>query len=204
VRDRIGSVLQAVRPLTADDVVRGQFVGYRDEAGVAPDSDVETYVAVRLHIDNWRWAGVPVVIRAGKRLPVTATEVRVELAAPPVEVFGDEPDRHANFLRFRLQPDTTIALGTWTKQPGEAMAGRLSELTLSAEDADNRTAYERLLGDALAGDTTLFAREDGVEAAWRAVDPILYDHPPVIAYEPGTWGPAEARRLTADGWHDPA
>lgn len=205
IRDRIASVLQTVRTLTPADVVRGQFVGYRDEEGVAADSDVETYVAVRLHIDNWRWAGVPITIRAGKELPVTATEVQVELKPPPVEVFGDEPHRHPNFVRFRLSPDTTTAIGAWAKAPGEAMAGRLEELKVMANDPDSQTAYERLLGDALVGDPTLFAREDGVEAAWRIVDGILVDHPPAIPYERGTWGPAGAQALTAaDHWHDPS
>ncbi|MPY91913.1 MAG: glucose-6-phosphate dehydrogenase [Acidimicrobiia bacterium] len=204
MRDRIASVLECVRPLTPHDLVRGQFVGYRDEAGVAPDSDVETYVAVRLHIDNWRWAGVPILIRAGKRLPVTATEVQVELKPPPVEVFGDEAARHPNWVRFRLSPDTTTGIGAWAKQPGDDMAGRLTELKVTANDPDQQTAYERLLAEALEGDATLFAREDGVEAAWRVVDPILDDHPPAIPYEPGTWGPEQARRLTAaDHWHDP-
>jgi glucose-6-phosphate 1-dehydrogenase len=204
IRDRIASVLRSIRPLTDDDIVRGQFLGYRDEEGVAPDSDVETYIAVRLHIDNWRWAGVPWIIRAGKKLPVTATEVWVELEPPPINVFGSDDERHSNYVRFRLSPDVTTGIGTWAKAPGEHMAGELSELTVTRHDPDEQTAYERLIADALEGDPTLFAREDGVEAAWEIVDPILVEHSPVIPYEPGTWGPPEATRLLVDGkWTDP-
>ncbi|MFN0091446.1 MAG: glucose-6-phosphate dehydrogenase [Acidimicrobiales bacterium] len=199
-------VFRAMRPLRPADVVRGQFLGYRDEEGVAPDSDTETYVAVRLHIDSWRWAGVPWLIRAGKQLPVTATEVVVELHPPPIDLFGGDDDdrRHPNWLRFRLTPDLVIGLGAWSKTPGEAMVGQQVELTVARHDPLEMTAYERLIGDALAGERLLFANQEGVEATWAVVDPVLADHPPVRVYEPGGWGPAEAARLAPTRhWHDP-
>ncbi len=204
IRDELVKVFRQIRPLTPDDVVRGQFVGYRDEKGVAPDSTVETYAALRLAVDSWRWDGVPFFIRAGKSLPLTATEVRVELKRPPLTTLAPGTGNH---IRFRLTPDLWIGLGALIKQPGEAMVGVPTELALvERKVCDEMSAYERLLGDAMAGDQTLFARQDAVEAAWSVVDPVLGDATPIHPYQPGSWGPAEADRLTADvgGWDDPA
>jgi glucose-6-phosphate 1-dehydrogenase len=199
-------VLRAVKPLSSDNVVRGQFKGYRSEPGVAPDSQVETFSAVRLNIDSWRWSGVPFLIRGGKCLPVTATEVLVELKRPPQDVFTERPPATANYLRFRLSPTVVIALGARSKLPGEDMKGEDVELVLQEEACKAAPPYERLLGDAMHGDPERFAREDTVEAAWRIVDPILNNVTPVLEYEPGTWGPKEADDLTPykSGWHEPA
>ena len=187
--------------------MRGQFEGYREEEGVAPDSDVETFAAVRLHVDSWRWADVPFYIRAGKEMPQTFTEVRVELHRPPQRVFGGlgAMPHDNNYLRFRLSPDVVIAIGAMAKTPGEDMTGHPVELILKNDEPDEMTAYERLLGDALDGETFLFAREDGVESAWRVVDDVLRDHGPAHPYAKGTWGPPEADEIVDDphGWHDP-
>ena len=204
VRDERTRLLRAVRPLDPASVVRGQFRGYRDEDGVAPDSDVETYVAVKLEIDSWRWAGVPFYVRAGKRLPLTATEVVVEFRRPPLEVFGELVGSRSNHLRLRLSPDMRIALGMRVKVAGEQMVGEDVELVATDRQGEDRPAYERLLGDALEGDGELFAREDTVEAEWQVVEPILGDAAPLYEYEPGTWGPEEADQLLADGgWSNP-
>jgi glucose-6-phosphate 1-dehydrogenase len=206
MRESKARVLQAITPLTAEDVVRGQFRGYRDEAGVAPSSHVETYVAVRLYIDSWRWAGVPFRIRTGKRLPVTCTEVLVELRPPPRSVFAEPASElvGSNYLRFRLGPDVTIAHGVRSKIPGEAMAGRNVELVASRTNVDVMLPYERLLGDAIRGDHSLFASEAAVEASWRVVDGILGETTPLESYEAGSWGPAAASRIVAPGrWHQP-
>jgi glucose-6-phosphate 1-dehydrogenase len=187
--------------------VRGQFRGYRREPGVAPESTVETFAAVRLAIDSWRWAGVPFYIRAGKCLPVNATEVLVELQPPPRSVFRENLSDLArtNYFRFRLGPDVAIALGVRSKVPGEEMTGQDVELLAARSAADGALPYERLLGDAMRGDATLFASEEAVEAEWRTVDGILGDATPVHEYEPGTWGPAEAERIISrsGGWHEP-
>jgi len=170
---------------------------------VAPDSTVETFAAVRLHIDSWRWEGVPFLIRAGKCLPTTTTEVLVTLKRPPLRHVGPE---ETNYLRFRLSPDVIIALGARVKKPGEQMVSEPTELkVVHQSDGEEMDAYERLLGEAMAGDGTLFARQDGVEAAWAIVEPILENATPVHEYEPGTWGPPDSARLTADvgGWHCP-
>jgi glucose-6-phosphate 1-dehydrogenase len=207
VRDEQVKVLRAIRPLSPDDLVRGQFNGYRKEEGVAPDSTVETFAAVRLHVDSWRWDGVPFFIRAGKCLPVSTTEVLVRLKRPPLRGPGPE---ETNYLRFRLSPDVVIALGARIKRAGEHMVSEPTELKVVHQaDAAEMDAYERLLGDAMAGDPSLFARQDGVEAAWAIVEPILSTSGGATAvhdYEPGTWGPADAARLPADvgGWHAPA
>ncbi len=205
MRDEKVKVFKALRPLQSQDLVRGQFRGYRDEPGVAPDSKVETFAALRLSIDSWRWSGVPFYLRAGKCLPVTATEVVVELRAPPARVFGDAKPCQPNYVRFRLGPDVAIAWGAHAKQAGERMAGREVELFVDQKGADEMEPYERLIGDALSGDATLFAREDEVEAAWAAVDPVLNEVTPVYQYEPGTWGPPEAFKIIHGecGWHDP-
>jgi len=203
IRDEMVKVFRQVRPLAPGDVVRGQFRGYRSEPGVAPDSQVETFAAVRLEIDSWRWDGVPFFIRTGKRLPITATEVVVELKRPPLTKLA--PGK-GNYLRFRLSPELNIALGALVKKQGEAMVGEPTELSLVQHpSSDQMSAYERLLGDAMEGDATLFAREDAVEAAWAIVDPVLGNVTPVQTYRAGTWGPAEAERLTAavGGWAKP-
>jgi glucose-6-phosphate 1-dehydrogenase len=207
IRDEQVKVFRMIRPLSPGDLVRGQLRGYRDEDGVARDSKVETYAAVRLQIESWRWSGVPFFIRAGKCLPLTVTEVVVELRQPPQVVFAETQPPQGNYVRFRLGPEVTIAIGARAKRPGEAMIGRHTELSVCYEpEADEADAYERLLGDAMAGDATLFARQDGVEAAWAVVDPILGTSTPLHEYERGSWGPAEAERLTAaiGGWHTPA
>jgi glucose-6-phosphate 1-dehydrogenase len=207
LRDTKARLLDAIEPLTATNVVRGQFRGYRSEPGVAPDSRVETFVAVRLSIDSARWAGVPFLVRTGKSLPVTCTEVLVELKSPPHEVFGEQPfwPQGANHVRFRLSPTVEIAFGVRSKTPGDAMKGTAIELLAAQNIVDEMLAYERLLGDAMRGDASLFARQDGVESQWRVVDPILGDAVPLHEYEPGTWGPPQAADLAAGfgGWHDP-
>lgn len=205
MRDEKVKVFRAIRPLDPRKLVRGQLNNYRQEEGVAPDSQVETYAALQLEIDSWRWSGVPFYVRAGKSLPVTATEVVVDLRAPPARVFGDVAPTQPNYLRFRLGPDVAIALGARAKQPGTVMQGRDVELYVSQQSGEEMDAYERLIGDALAGDSTLFARQDEVEAAWAIVDPVLRDAPPVIEYAPGTWGPVESDQLIAGPcrWHDP-
>jgi glucose-6-phosphate 1-dehydrogenase len=205
-RDEKARIFKAMRPLSPGDVVRGQFNGYRAEEGVAPDSTVETFAALRLYIDTWRWAGVPFYIRAGKSLPVTATEILVALKRPPQAVFDQDEPRGANNLHFRLGPDVFIALGALAKQPGEDMEGEEVELVARHHAGDEMAPYERLLGDAIRGDSSLFARQDSVEAAWRVVDPVLRANTPLHPYEPNTWGPPEADRIIArDGaWHNPA
>ncbi len=204
-RDAKARMFKAMRPLNPSDVVRGQFRGYRNEDGVAPDSQVETFAALRLYIDTWRWAGVPFYIRTGKCLPVTATEVLVTLKRPPLEVFEEDEPGRPNYLRFRLSPNVVISLGARAKVPGEGMVGEDVELVARHHPGDEMTPYERLLGDAMRGDLTLFAREDAVEAAWRVVDPVLNNVTPVYPYDPDTWGPVEADRIIADdgGWHNP-
>jgi glucose-6-phosphate 1-dehydrogenase len=195
LRDEKARLMQAIAPLAPADVVRGQFRGYRDENGVAPDSTVETFAALRLHIDSPRWAGVPFLVRAGKRLPTTATEVLVELRRPRRIVF-DEPDPgDPNALRFTLSPDVALALRARAKVPGERMLGEDVELVAREHHPDEMPPYERLLGDAMRGDPALFTREDTVEAAWEVVEPVLGDATPLHPYEPGSWGPPEADRL---------
>jgi len=183
--------------------VLGQFQAYRTEAGVAGDSRVPTFAALELKVESWRWAGVPFYIRAGKCLATTATEVRVQLKAPPAVVFHDAAPTMANHVRFRLGPDVVIGVGCSAKSPGDGMVGQPIELAIARHHtSDEMDAYERLLGDAMDGDATLFARQDAVEAAWQIVDPLLRDCAAPLAYAPGSWGPAEAERLTRDvgGW----
>lgn len=204
-RDQKMQVLRAIRPLAPEDVVRGQYRGYRDESDVAPNSQVETFAAVRLNIDTWRWAGVPFYIRVGKRLPFTANEVLVELKRPPLAVFDEIRPGQSNYFRFRLSPKVCISLCARVKVPGESMVGEEAELFACQHSADQMSPYERLLSDAIRGDASLFARKDAVEAAWRIVDPILGNVTPVYEYEPNTWGPAEADRIIIGdgGWHNP-
>ncbi|HEV3183037.1 MAG TPA: glucose-6-phosphate dehydrogenase [Steroidobacteraceae bacterium] len=205
LRDEKVKVLRAVRPLTAAQVVRGQYIGYRKEPGVAPDSNVETYAALALSIDSWRWSGVPFYLRAGKRLPVTATEVVVELRPPPANIFGDLGPEQPNHVRFRVGPDVAIALGAHIKKPGPVMTGRDVELFVAEQPGDEMDAYEVLISAALIGDTSHFAREDEVEAAWAIVDPVLQVGAPPIEYLPGSWGPPQAESLLKGpcGWHNP-
>ena len=201
IRDQKANLLKAVRPLTPAAVVRGQYNGYRSVPGVAPGSQVETFAALKLEIDNWRWAGVPVFIRAGKNLPLTSTEILVEFRRPPRETFGEIVPENSAHLRMRVSPDITIGMGVRVKIPGERMIGNDVELNLTRQAADDMLPYERLLGDAMRGQGDLFARQDQVDAQWRIVDPILDGAAPVYSYEPGTWGPDEAQQLV--GSHGP-
>jgi glucose-6-phosphate 1-dehydrogenase len=198
-------LFRAIRPLEPKDVVFGQFKGYRQEPDVAPDSQVETFAALRLHIDTWRWADVPFYIRAGKCLPITATEVVVNLKAPPIALFDPGSARLPNYFRLRLSPEVVICLGATVKKFGETLHGEHVELIARHESRIEMSPYERLLGNAVHGDTSLFTRDDAVEAAWRIVDPILSGGPPVIEYQKGSWGPAEADQIVAAGmsWDDP-
>ena len=204
IRDEQVKVFRTVRPLDPAGLVRGQFRGYRKEPGVAPNSTVETFAAVRLHVDSWRWEGVPFFIRAGKSLAKTTTEVLVTLRRPPLVRLSPA---ETNYVRFRLQPDVAIGLGARVLKPGDRIVSQSTELTVVHHpDGDEMEPYERLLGDAMTGDATLFAREDEVEAAWAVVQPILDAATPVHEYDPGTWGPSEADALTREvgGWHVPA
>lgn len=205
MRDEKARMFNAMRPLAPEDVVRGQFRGYRDEPGVAPHSTVETFAAVRLFIDSWRWADVPFYIRSGKCLPLTATEVLVEFKQPPRNTFNESAPGLSNYLRLRLSPEVVIALGARVKLPGERMVGENVELIAMHQHPEEMAPYDRLLADALRGDAALFAREDSVEAQWRVVDRVLDQSTPVHVYEPGTWGPAQADQLVVEGprWFDP-
>jgi glucose-6-phosphate 1-dehydrogenase len=204
VRDEKVKVLKSIPALDRSSVVRGQFRGYLDEKGVSPDSRVETFAAVRLEIHSWRWKGVPVYIRAGKSLPVTATEVVARLRRPPTIYSAWPPP--PNYLRFRISPDVAIALGTMIMNPGEAMVGSPVELLACQRSAKEKASpYERLLTDAMKGDPTLFAREDYVEEAWRIVGPVLGDVTPLYEYDCNTWGPNEMEQTVSPpgGWQDP-
>jgi glucose-6-phosphate 1-dehydrogenase len=204
LRDQKVHVLERMRPLSPADVVRGQYRGYRNEPGVRPESNVETFAALRLNVDSPRWAGVPFYIRVGKCLPLTATEVLVILKPPPRPVFGEIEPPLSNYLRFRLNPEVIIGLTTRAKMPGEAMRGEAVELFALHQRPDDMQPYERLLGDAARGDATLFTRQDGVEAAWQVVEPVLGVQEPPWSYEPASWGPPQAGSLLAGGqWHNP-
>jgi glucose-6-phosphate 1-dehydrogenase len=205
LRDEKVKLLRAVRPVASGDIVRGQFKDYRREPGVAPDSKVETYAALALHIDSWRWSGVPFYLRAGKRLPVTATEVVVELKPPPANIFGTLGPEQPNHVRFRLGPDVAIALGAHTKKPGPVMTGTDVELYVAQQQKDDMDPYEVLIGEALIGDTAHFAREDEVEAAWAIVDGVLNDGSAPLEYAQGSWGPRQADDLIKGpcSWHNP-
>ena len=196
-------IFRAMRPLDSKDVVRGQFRGYRDEPGVAKNSQVETFAALRLHIDTWRWAGVPFYVRAGKNLPITATEVRVTLKRPPLAIFDRSDAMPANYFRL-LSPEGT-ATGALAKTNGEDMRGEPVELIARHNSPTEKSPYERLLSDAVRGDPSLFTQDASVEAAWRVVDPAITRARPVEEYEPGTWGPAAAAGIVhgGDTWHDP-
>ena len=198
-------LFRAMRPLDPAEVVRGQFKGYRDVKGVAADSNVETFVALRLHIDTWRWAGVPFYIRAGKNLPITTTQVMVDMKAPPLSIFDEITPSRSNYFRFRLSPEVVIAEGARVKKPGEAMHGEPVELVARHASEPEKSPYERLLGDAIQGDNALFTSDECVEAAWAVVDRVLTHEHAVSIYEPGSWGPAAAADMvrSAEGWHDP-
>jgi len=206
IRDEQAKVLRTVRPLDVANLVRGQFRGYRDEPGVAKDSFMATYAALRLSVDSWRWEGVPFYVRAGKSLKTTCTEVTVEFLNAPQVVFKEAAPSMGNYVRFRLGPEVQIAIGARAKRPGDGMAGQPVELSVvHKRTPDERDPYERLLGDAMNGDSTLFARQDSVEAAWSIVDPVIHGPSPLYEYEPGSWGPPQADRLVADvgGWNTP-
>jgi len=204
-RDEKVRLLRAVWPLTRDAVIRGQYKGYRSSPGVAPDSTVETYAALKLTIDNWRWAGVPFYIRTGKRLATTCTEIFVELRRPPRETFGEVVPPDSAHIRMRLSPEIVIGIGMRVKVPGERMVGRDVELTVSSCPGDADPPYQRLFTDAIRGNHELFARQDGVEESWRIVEPVLDGATRVYDYEPDTWGPEEAASLMkgTDRWVDP-
>lgn len=204
LHDESLKVLRAIRPLTPNDVCRGQYEGYTAIDGVENDSTTETYAGIRVWIDNWRWDGVPFYVRAGKNMPVHATEVRVEFRRPPRVVFDEPTKATENFVRFRIYPKVAIDLGARAKLPGEAMVGENIELTAVDTHQDEMTAYERLIGDALSGDSTLFATQAEVDAAWRVVDPILGNVVPAHPYAVDTWGPAGDDCIAPlGGWHEP-
>jgi len=207
VHSEKAKVFQAMRPLQPDNVVRGQYSGYRKEPGVAKGSDVETFCALRLFIDSWRWQGVPWYLRSGKCLAATAAEVVVELKPPPQRLFDDSApvNGRANYLRFRISPDSAVALAARVKRVGKEFVGDQRELYLSEEQPGEETPYERLLSDAMAGNGGLFTRQDAVEAAWSAVEPVLNNHHVAHRYKPGSWGPKQADALIAadGGWHNP-
>ncbi len=208
LRDERVKVLNAIRQPRREDLVRGQYLGYTDEPGVATSSTTETYAALRLHIDSWRWSGVPFLIRAGKHLPVTATEVLATFHRPPQRLFDETLPHDSNHLRFRLGPDrVSIALGVRSKSPGDEQTGRNVELYMCDDEVGTMTAYERLIDDAMDGDPTLFARADAVAASWQIVDSVLDGRSDEVPepYRPGTWGPSAGDALAADvgGWHEP-
>jgi glucose-6-phosphate 1-dehydrogenase len=211
IRDEQAKVLRTVRPMRPENMVRGQFKGYRDEPGVKPDSYMATYAALKLYVDSWRWEGVPFYVRAGKSLAVTCTEVMVEFKNPPQVVFHEAAPKMGNYMRFRVSPTVQIALGARAKVPGEAMVGTPTELCFTEGapkqgEGPRMEAYERLLGDAMMGDATLFARQDVVEAAWAIVDPVIHGPSEMHDYEPGTWGPKQSDRLVEEvgGWNTPS
>ncbi len=204
-RDGKSNLLAAMIPLERQDVVRGQYEGYHDVDGVDPRSTVETFAAIRLRVESWRWSGVPVLIRAGKCLPVTATEVTVRFKRAPYDIFGLDPLPDNNTLRFRVNPETLVGISLAGKKPGAGWEPQSEELVFAERAGSDQRPYDRLIGAALDGDAWLFARQDSVEAAWRVVDPVLGDVTPVHPYAKGTWGPKEADRLlpARDMWLDP-
>jgi glucose-6-phosphate 1-dehydrogenase len=207
VQTEKAKVFEAMRPLEARELVRGQYAGYRKEPHVARNSDVETFCAARLFIDSWRWEGVPWYLRSGKYLPETAAEVLVELKTPPARLFADSGPAAGpgNYFRFRISPDAAIALAARVKHPGKEFVGDQRELYMVEEVLGAEAPYERLLRDAMSGDGALFTREDAVEAAWAAVDPVLKTHSRALPYKRGTWGPKQADALIAahGRWHNP-
>ena len=205
MRDAKVRVLRSMQAVAPTNLVRGQYVGFLDEDGVQSDSQTETYAAIRFHINSWRWAGVPFLVRVGKHMPVTATEVLVDLKSPPQTLFGDTDGSGQNYFRFQFKPFTTISIGASAKKPGEAMTGEQIEMIALHQEPEEMSAYERLIEDAMLGQAGLFARVDEVESAWQIIDPALAADTDVYGYQPGSWGPAEADRLMADcgSWHNP-
>ena len=205
-RDAKAQVVRALSQLTPENTVRGQYEGYRQVDGVAPDSTVETYVAVRLSADTWRWAGVPILIRAGKCMPVTATDITIVFKDPPQDLFGIEPESPSDMLRFRIWPETAVSMTLQGKKPGAGWEPQAEELSFAQQPGSDIRPYDRLIGAALDGERWLFARQDTVEAAWEIVDPVLGDVVPLHPYARGSWGPSEANRLLPDRdlWHNPA
>lgn len=205
LRDEQHKVFQFIEPMTPDQVTRGQYEGYREEKDVPPESTTETYAAARIHIQNWRWKGVPFYIRVGKEMPTSCVEVRVNLRRPPQVVFNEEGSNRRNFFRFRIQPKVTIGIGALAKKPGEDMVGEDVLLRFLDPVDDEMTPYERLIGDAMRGDSSLFARQDSVEAQWRIVDPILGDAVPCHPYPRDTWGPTACNDIIMPphGWDEP-
>ncbi|GHU33636.1 glucose-6-phosphate 1-dehydrogenase [Betaproteobacteria bacterium] len=207
VQNKTAEIFRAMRPLKPDDLIRGQYAAYLDEPGVDKNSDVETFCALRLHIDSWRWEGVPWFLRAGKALAGTVAEVIVQLKRPPQRLFEDSATRNgrANYIRFRISPSAAVALAARVKTTGEEFVGEQQELYLLNEHGGEASPYERLLTDAMAGKGALFIRQDAVEAAWAVVDPVLADHPRILSYSPGSWGPPDADRLVEahGGWSNP-
>jgi glucose-6-phosphate 1-dehydrogenase len=205
LRQAQARLLESIRPLGPADLVRGQYVGYHAIPGVRPDSDVETFVALRLFIDSYRWAGVPFFIRAGKRLPVTATEAVVEFREPPLNVFPEVPTPPGPvYLRFRFHPDAEVALSFRVWAPGRTPPTQVSELVVTRREPESQTPYERLLGAGIEGRSASFVRQDSVEACWRIVGRVLAEHGPALRYPPATWGPSQAAPLIAPGrWFDP-
>jgi len=205
IRDEKVKVLKAIAPIDEKRIVRGQFRGYQDESGVAKGSRTETFAALKLEVNSWRWQGVPFYIRAGKQMPVTCTEILFRLRRPP-EVYHLQSALEQNHIRLRISPDMAIAIGMMVLTPDKDIVGQPIEMVANHHpEANEMDAYERVLGEAIAGDTTLFAREDYVEEAWRIVDPVLRADTPVYEYEPGTWGPPEASQaiFPPGGWHAP-
>jgi glucose-6-phosphate 1-dehydrogenase len=200
------TVVDALSSLTPEGTVRGQYEGYHEVDGVDPKSTTESYVAVRLSANTWRWAGVPILIRAGKCMPVTATEISITFKAPPHDVFGIEPALPEDTLRFRIWPETEVGFTVHGKKPGAGWEPLAEELSFAQQPGSDIRPYDRLIGAALDGDRWLFARQDTVEAAWRIVDPVLGDVVPVHPYAMGSWGPKEADRLLSerDTWRNPA
>ena len=206
VRDEKVKLFNSIRPLQPSELIRGQYRGYRNEPGVSANSKVETFAALRLHVNSWRWQGVPFLLRTGKCLAVTATEVTVELDYPPQKIFKADKAGQANYFRFQVSPNVVIAIGARAKSPGEAMTGEQVELNVLHQSAEEMDAYERLIGDAMKGDASLFSREDSAEAQWRIVDPILNSNTPIHYYDALTWGPRLADDIAqgSGAWHDPA
>jgi glucose-6-phosphate 1-dehydrogenase len=203
LRDGRAIITESLRPLTPEDAVRGQYEGYLDVPGVAPGSTTETFIAVRLALDTWRWEGVPILIRAGKCLPVTATEIFIEFRKPPQNVFGLEPFEATNSLRFRIWPETEVGVTLSGKKPGGAMAAQVDELQFAQQPGSDMRPYDRLIGAALDGQRWAFARQDTVEAAWRVVEPVLGDVVPVSTYPRGTWPDTDRLLRPGERWHDP-
>jgi len=205
-RDSKSELIAALRPLAPEDTIRGQYEGYLNVDGVDPHSTTESYVAVRLAAESWRWADVPILIRAGKCMPVTATEISIRFRRPPHDVFGLQPSAISNSLRFRINPDAQVGLNLMGKKPGAGWAPQPEDLIFAEQPGADMRPYDRLIGAALSGERWLFARQDTVEAAWRIVDPVLGNVVPVHSYARGSWGPKEADNLLPDGvpWHDPA